>query len=85
MNREDVERVGLDKAEQVSITTGKPVNYRVSGLPEHLTAKIVSAFGAYQYELSRTGDRLPYVQNQRSPTPEAALQALKNLLNWDPA
>ena len=85
MNREEVERVGLDKGEPVSITTGKPINYNVSGLPEHITARIVSAFGAYQYELSRRGDVLPYVQNQWSPTPEAALQALKNLLNWDPA
>jgi hypothetical protein len=84
MNREDIEQVGFDRSEAVSLTTGKPMSYRVTGLPEHLTARIVSAFGGYQYELSRIGDSHPYVQSQRSPTPEAALQALKKFLNGDP-
>ena len=84
MNREDIEKVGLGKPELVSDTTGKPMKIPVIGLPEHLEAKIVSSFGAYQYQLSRTGDARPYVQNQQSRTPEAALEALKGLLNWDP-
>jgi hypothetical protein len=81
MNREEVERAGLGKPELKSISTDKPLNIPVTGLPQHLEAKIV---GAYQYQLKREGDRT-YTQNQSSPTPEAALQALKNLLNWDPA
>jgi hypothetical protein len=87
MNREDVESVELGKpGKEVSVTTGKPTSYSVAGLADHLQAKIVIAFGGvYKYELVRTGDRLPYVQEQGSPTPEAALEALKNLLNWDPA
>jgi len=82
MNREDVEKVRLGKPESVSVATNKPTDIPVIGLPEHIEAKIV---GAYQYQLSRTGDVFLYKQNRTSPTPEAALQALKNLLNWDPA
>ncbi len=82
MNREDVERISLGKPESTNIATGKPMNIPVIGLPEHLEARIV---GAYQYQLSRKGDISKYNQNQSSSTPEAALQALKSLLNWDPA
>jgi hypothetical protein len=82
MNREDVEKIGLGKPESANIVTNKPVNFPVTDLPEHLDAKIV---GAYQYQLSRRGDVFLYKQNRTSPTPEAALQALKSLLNWDPA
>jgi hypothetical protein len=82
MNREDVEKIGLGKPESVNIVTNKPMNFPVTGLPEHLDARIV---GAYQYQLSRGGDVFEYRQNRTSPTPEAALQALKSLLNWDPA
>ena len=82
MNREDVEKVELGKPESVNTASGKPMNIPVIGLPEHLEAKIV---GIYQYQLSRKGDVVTYKQNQWSPTPEAALQALKDLLNWEPA
>jgi hypothetical protein len=82
MNREDVEKLGLGKPESVNIATNKPMNIPVTGLPEHLHARIM---GAYQYELKRDGDLFEYRQNHSSPTPEAALQALKSLLNWDPA
>jgi hypothetical protein len=82
MSREEIEKIGLGKPELVSITSNKPVNIPVTGLPGHLEAKIV---GAYQYQLSRRGDIHAYRQDQFSPTPEASLQALKNLLNWDPA
>ena len=82
MNREDVEQIGLGKPESVNIVTNKPMNFPVTGLPEHLDAKIVDA---YQYELSRRGDVFLFKQNRTSPTPEAALQALESLLNWDPA
>ena len=87
MSREDVERVELGKpGEEVSETTRKPTSYSVTGLPGHLKAKIVTGFGGvYKYELVRTGDRGPYVQEQGSRTPEGALGALKRLLNWDPA
>jgi hypothetical protein len=81
MNREDIDKVGLGQPESESIVTNKPMNIPVIGFPEHLEAKIV---GAYQYQLSRKGDVLTYKQSQTSPTPEAALQALKRLLNWDP-
>ena len=81
MNREEVEKLGLGKPESVNIATNKPTNIPVIGLPEHLEAKIV---GAYQFQLARKGDIFPYRQNHSSPTPEAALQALKSLLNWDP-
>lgn len=82
MNREEVEKVGLGKPESQNIATDKPMNIPVTGLPEHLEAKIV---GAYQYQLTRRGDVFTYRQNRNSPTPEAALQALKALLNWAPA
>lgn len=82
MNREDVEKIGLGKPEAVSIATNKPTGIPVIGLPEHLEAKIV---GTYQFHLTRKGDIFTYKQNHSSPTPEAALQALKSLLNWDPA
>jgi hypothetical protein len=82
MNRQDVEKLGLGNPESVSIATNKPMNIPVTGLPEHLHARII---GAYQYELKRAGDLFEYRQNHSWPTPEAALQALKNLLNWDPA
>ena len=52
MNREDVEKIGLGKPESVNIATNKAMNFPVTGLPEHLDAKIV---GAYQYQLSRRG------------------------------
>ena len=82
MDREEVERISLGKPESKNIATGKPMNIPVIGLPEHLEARIV---GAYQYQLPRKGDISKYNQNQSSSTPEAALQALKSLLNWDPA
>jgi len=82
MNREDVEKIGLGKPESVNIATNKAMNFPVTGLPEHLDAKIV---GAYHYQLSRKGDVFSYKQNRTSGTPDAALQALKSLLNWDPA
>ena len=83
MNREDVEKLGLGKPESVNIATNKPMNFPVTGLPEHLHARIV---GAYRYELKRDGDELvTYRPNRPLPTPDAALQSLKNLLNWDPA
>jgi hypothetical protein len=56
------------------------MNFPVAGLPEHLEARII---GNYKYHLSRKGEIFEYTQNHPSPTPEAALQALKNLLNWD--
>jgi hypothetical protein len=82
MNREEVEKIGLGKPESTNLATNKPMNFPVIGLPEHLEARIV---GTYKFHLSRKGDILPYSQNQPSPTPEAALLALKRLLNWDPA
>lgn len=83
MNCEDVAKIGLGEPELHSVAEGKPTNFPVIGLPEHLTAKIVDR---YKYKLWRKGEEaFPYTQNQRSPTPQAALQALKNLLNWDPA
>jgi hypothetical protein len=82
MNREDVEKIGLGEPQSTNIATNKPMNFPVIGLPEHLEANIV---GAYQYQLSRKGDIFAYRQNGSAPTPEAALRALKNLLNWDPA
>jgi len=81
MNREDVEEIGLGEPEARDSATGYPVNFPLIGLPEHLEAKIV---GRDEYELKRKGDISPYRQNQTSRTPEAALQALKGLLNWDP-
>ena len=82
VNREEVEKVGLGRPESTSITTNRPMNSPINGLPEHLEARIV---GTYRYQLSRKGDNCEYSQGLPSPTPEAALQALKNLLNWDPA
>jgi len=82
MNREDVDKICLGKPESTNMATGKPMNIPVIGLPEHLEARIV---GAYQFQLSRKGDISKYCQNRFSSTPEAALEALKSLLNWDPA
>ena len=82
MDRKDVDKIGLGKHEFTNIATGKPTDIAVTGLPDHLEAKIV---GAYRYRLSRKGDIFKYEQNQPSPTAEGALQALKNLLNWDAA
>jgi hypothetical protein len=89
MKRDDVEKIGLGKPdESVNVATGKPMSYPVIGLPDHLKAEVVSTgFGTYKYRLLRTGDAQRYEQEQGSgsPTPEAALQALKKLLNWEPA
>jgi hypothetical protein len=78
MDREDVEKISLGKSEKQAL------RIPVKGLPDHLQADIVVAQGWYQFSLKRDGDVRPYEQNPTSATPEAALQALKNLLNWDP-
>jgi hypothetical protein len=84
MNREDVEKLRLGKSDMTDITTGKPARMPVEPLPPHLQAEIAGGQNGYQYHLTRTGDVHRYAQNQFSRTPEAALQALKDLLNWDP-
>jgi hypothetical protein len=87
MKRDDVEKIRLGEPdESVNLATGKPMSYPVIGLPDHLKAQIISGAGAYKYRLWRTGDVKPYDQQRGwgPPTPEAALQALKKLLNWDP-
>jgi len=78
MNREDVEKIFLNKSEN------QPLRVQVKGLPKHLLAEISVGQGRCQFILKRDGDVRPYEQNPPSPTPEAALQELKNLLNWDP-
>jgi hypothetical protein len=89
MKRDDVEKIELGKPdESVSTATRKPMSYLVIGLPDHLKAEIVgTGVGTYKYRLFRTADVQQYEQKQGfgSPTPEAALQALKKLLNWEPA
>lgn len=85
MNREEVEKIGLERVGSTfDLPTNKPNKFRVTNLPKHLKAEI--SFGQtarYRYSLTREGDS-PYEQKQPSPTEGAALQALKNLLNWDP-
>jgi len=78
MDREEVEKLSLDKSEK------QPLRIPVRGLPAYLRAEIVVGQGWYQFSLKRDGDARPYEQNPPSSTPEAALQALRNLLNWDP-
>jgi hypothetical protein len=88
MRREDVEKIELGKPDESVNTAGKPMSYPVIGLPGHLKAEIVgTGVGTHKYRLFRTGDVQQYEQKQGfgSPTPEAALQALKKLLNWEPA
>jgi hypothetical protein len=84
MNREDVEKLHLGKSESTDITTGKPARMAVEGLPPHLEAEVTGGQNGYQYHLTRRGDINQYKQHQFSRTPEAALEALKELLNWDP-
>jgi hypothetical protein len=83
MNKEKVEKIGLGQPESTNIATQKPTEYPVTGLPKHLTATITMITGRFTYELRREGDR-SYLQNQPTRTPEAALQELRKLLNWDP-
>jgi hypothetical protein len=84
MNREDVDKLALGKSGKIS--SGKPTDIQIMGLPPHLEAEInFSQMLQYRYRLTRTGDPLPYQPHQGWATPEAALQELKKLLNWDPA
>jgi hypothetical protein len=86
MDRKVIDRITLVKGKENDIVTGKPSNFSVQGLPSHLKAEVKGTDQSrYRYRLSRDGDLRPYEPNQGSPTPEAALEALKNLLNWDPA
>ena len=81
MSRDEVEKIRLGPGQSTDIPTGRPAKFPILGLPDHLEASIV---GRYQYELRRRGDSCAYRQSWSSSTPEGALQALKNLLNWDP-
>jgi hypothetical protein len=78
MDREDVEKIHLDKSEK------QPLRIAVKGLPQHLHADISAGQGRYQFSLKRDGDVRSYEQNPPSATADAALQELRNLLNWDP-
>jgi hypothetical protein len=78
MDREEVRKISLGKS------TKQPLRIPVEGLPDHLQADIVVAQGWYKFSLRRGGDVHPYEQNPTSASAEAALQALRNLLNWDP-
>jgi hypothetical protein len=85
MNREDVDRLRLGESKWKDTATGRPTNLPVIGLPERLTATIKGGQTGYQYHLSRAGDRnKEYTPNQFLPSEDAALEALKRLLNWDP-
>lgn len=84
MNREDVEKLHLGGSEWTDTTTGKPARMPVVGLPAHLEAEIAGGQNGYQFRLTRRGDVHQYAQHQFSQTPEAAVEALKALLNWDP-
>lgn len=83
MNREDVDKLRLGESKVRDIPTGKPTQIPVIGLPPHLQAQIAGGGqSGYQYHLTRGSQQYP--QGQFSRTPEAALAALKGLLNWDP-
>jgi hypothetical protein len=83
MNRDDVDKLTLGKSTIEDPLTKKPRHIPVIGLPSHLEAEIdgTDQF-LYRYQLTRGKD--VYTQKQGLRTPEAALQALKSLLNWDP-
>lgn len=84
MNREDVEKIRLGEDKSKEALTDKPRHIAVVGLPWHLEAKIDGADqSGFRYRLNRSGDGQEYKSHQLFPTPEAALQGLKNLLNWD--
>jgi hypothetical protein len=83
MNREDVDKLRLGESKVRDIPTGIPTQIPIIGLPPHLQAQIAGGGQTgYQYHLTRSGKQ--YNQDQFSRTPEAALEALKGLLNWDP-
>jgi hypothetical protein len=84
MTRADVEKLTMMEGEGRDITTGKPAKFGVNGLPSHLQAEITGGQSGYSFSLVRTGDIFPYKQHQRSATPEAAMEALKRLLTWEP-
>jgi hypothetical protein len=85
MKREDVESLKLGETESFD-SAGRPTRLPVIGLPSYPQAEIVGGGqSGYQYRLTRDGDVNRYTQNQFSRTPEAALEALKGLLNWEPA
>jgi hypothetical protein len=84
MNREDVEKLSLGEGKPHDLLTGKPRNFPVIGLPSHLTAEVYGTDqSGYRYRLTRGSD--VYKPNQPSRSPEAVFDALKKLLNWDPA
>jgi hypothetical protein len=86
MEREVVDRITLVEGKGNDLVTGKPSNFSVEGLPSHLKAGVKGTDQSrYRYRLLRDGDFRPYEPNQGWPTPAAALEALKSLLNWDPA
>jgi hypothetical protein len=83
MKREDADSLRLGESNSFD-SAGKPTRLPVIGLPSHLQANIAGGGqSGYQYHLTRNGDVNKYTQNQFSRTPEAALEALKRLLNWD--
>ena len=82
ITREDVDKLTLFAGDERDIATGQPSRLRVNGLPAHLQAEIAGGQSGYAFSLMRNGDIHPYQQQQRSRTPEAALEALKRLLTW---
>ena len=85
MDRKDVDKISLGEGGAEDSVDQRPRRFSVIGLPDHLTAKVDGTHqSGYRFKLRRTGDVLPYEQNQGSRTPELALRELKRLLNWDP-
>ena len=85
MDRRDVDWIGLGRVEATNLTTNKPSKYSLTGLPSHLRAEVFSVGQTgYSFRLTRLGDPNKYEPQQSFVSADAALQALKNLLNWDP-
>jgi hypothetical protein len=82
MTPEQVEKLTLVPGKLNDTATGEPCVYTVCGLPPHLKAEIKGGQSGYKYHLTRERDN-KYEQKQASPS-DAAFQALKDLLNWDP-
>jgi len=82
MTPEKVDRLKL-KVEAHFDPLKKPERYSVENLPPHLEAEISSSPFGYQYRLTRKGDQT-YTQKQACGSGEAAFEALKKLLTWEP-
>ena len=87
VDRKDADKIALGKPEFFDPISGKPRDILVVGLPSYLTAEINGSQSGWSCILRREGDPQSYKLQGSGfgfGTPEAALEALKKLLKWEP-